>query len=195
MRYSLNVTYDCNWHCSYCIIETHKQPKRTLSDVLKNLKSIPRGAGVSLSGGEPGLMNEEDVRLILWNLDGKDCPVDLLTNGLFLKRYGHIKPIMEKIGTIHYHCVENLTDNIEFPDLDQNFVDYQIIINNENHNHLETFLDKYSHIQFSIVPSKNIEVLNKKKAFNIIKNHKHRMTDRSISEFFECACESVTYLD
>jgi len=195
MRYSLNITYQCNWTCTYCIIETHEQPERTIVDVLKHLPSIPRGSGVSLSGGEPGLVSEADIRLILWQLAGKECPVDLLTNGLFLKRYGHIKAIMDKIGTVHYHCVENLLDDIEFPDLDQAKVDYQIIVNDYNYENLSEFLDRYPSITFSIVPSKNIEVLNKKKAFNIIKNLRHRMTDRSISEFFEDACDSVTYLD
>ena len=194
MRYSLNVTYVCNWYCTYCIIDTHNQPKRTQRNVLDDIKTIPVGSKVTLSSGEPGLLTEKEIRLVIWLLKNKGCSIDLLTNGLFLSKYLD-NTIMDDIDTIHYHCVENLTDDIEFTELESPKYDYQIIVNNYNYDYLIEFLNRYPDIKFSIVPSKNVEVLDKKKAFSILKNLRHHMTQRSIKEFFECACDDVKYLD
>jgi organic radical activating enzyme len=191
MNYSLNCTYDCNWNCSYCIIETHTRPKRDIEKVFKDIEKIPNKSNVSLGGGEPGLLSLENIIKIIKKLKNKNCTIDLLTNGLFLENFGELS-IMKEFDTIHYHCVQNLDDNIKFPNLEN--VDYQIVVNNKNFENLESFLKKYPEIKFSIIPSKNIEPLSKSKAFDIIRKYKHRMTERSISEFFDCACEGTKYI-
>jgi organic radical activating enzyme len=193
VNYSLNVTYDCNWNCDYCIIDTHNKPKRKFEKVLKDIDSIPEKSNVSLGGGEPGMLEYDDICKIVKKLKDKKCNIDLLTNGLFIKKYINTE-IMNDIDTIHYHCVEDLKDDIEFINIPYKDVDYIIIITNDNYKYLESFLNKYPNIMFSITPSMNVKPLNKKIMFQIIKKYKHRMTERSIKEFFYCACEGVRYI-
>jgi organic radical activating enzyme len=193
MNFSLNITYDCNWNCDYCIIDTHNKSKRKLKQVLEDIDLLPNKSNISLGGGEPGMLEYNEIYEIIKKLKDKECNIDLLTNGLFIKEFINTE-IMKNIDTIHYHCVENLKDNIEFTEILDKDVDYIIIITDDNYKYLESFLNKYSNITFSITPSMNVKPLSKKIMFEIIKKYKHRMTKRSIKEFFYCACEGVKYV-
>ena len=40
MNYCLMATYKCNWHCPYCITNTHMQEDVKDSEILKKLNEI-----------------------------------------------------------------------------------------------------------------------------------------------------------
>jgi len=187
MRYNLNVTNKCNWNCSYCITDVHNMKKRPLISIIEDIRSLEDGCEITLSGGEPGLLSEEDILSIFKELDSKKINnVDLTTNGKFIENYPHL---LDKFSTIHYHCVESLRDEIEF----FGDYDYTIIVTEEEFPLLEDFLKKYPEIQFSIIGARLYNPITMKTKLSMIRKYKSRMTQRSISENLEEECLQIGY--
>lgn len=143
---------------------------------------------VTLCGGEPGTLSEPEVKEVFNSLEEKKCEIDILTNGLFIKRYSQY---LDRIDTVEYHCVENLEDNIEFPDLDQNKFNYLIIITNNNHTKVDAFLDRYPKIKFRLVcNSKQGESLKRSIGFNLLTRNKNKIAKSSFDFLFCYSCKS-----
>ena len=191
-RLALITTYKCNWNCAYCIVDTHeKQKKSPISSyaLFEKAKKVPAGSEVTLCGGEPGFLKEDQVEELLNLFKQKGCSLGLLTNGLFIKRYPQY---LGQFDTVEYHCVESLEDDIEFPDLDQIKFNYLIIVTNENYDQVDGFLDRYPHIKFRIVSnSKRGEELKRYDGFKLLMKNKHRIREDSFSLLFSynCNCE------
>lgn len=190
--YSINTTYKCNWTCSYCLVDTHNQPDRPFEEVIADLMKLPDGCTLSLCGGEPGTLSPVNMDILFDIISHKKISqVDVLTNGLFIKRH---KKHLAHVDTIHYHCVQSLDDDIIFYDLPDNVtLEYCLVVTTAEYDKLDTFLARYPHIVFDIKPARIHEALSKQQTIQIYKNHKHQMTQSSIYELFHPSCNPVGY--
>jgi organic radical activating enzyme len=165
-HYCLIITYECNWNCPYCIIDTHKRIINK-EQVLKNINTIEDNSIITISGGEPGTQTLEFLEYLFSILFKKNCTLELTTNGLFLKKYPHL---YNKFESILYHCSENLNNNIiKFQDPD-NKIQYQLIITNENYIRLEEFINKNIDITFQLQADVKLNKLIGIKIWNKYKN-------------------------
>lgn len=188
-QYSILVTYKCNWNCDYCITETHESQKKSPIrdiDLMEKVDSIPPGEQTSLSGGEPGLLSKTILKEVISRLEAKNCPIDLLTNGLFIKEHPEF---LNHFENVQYHCVENIENEIEFPDLDQKKYEYVLILTNKNIDQAGKFIEKYPHIIFRV--SANFhrnQRLDRTKGFQFIQKYKNRITVDGLMSIFENRC-------
>lgn len=177
----LPVTYKCDWHCSYCCAFTHDQPDVNFDELIEKAIELPAGTYVSLTGGEPGLLSKTKMNKLIKILKDKDCVIDVLTNGLFIKKH---RDLMKYMGKVVYHCLEYLNDGeIQFPNED---VDYVLIV--EPHDLEENVLkvmDKYPNIRFRLVPTKLIDGDRKMyfKFIKFFKAHSDRLSSLTMKEF------------
>ena len=117
--------------------------------MIAKVKSIPNRSYVTLSGGEPGMIDRPYVLEIMQILADKSCIVNLNTNGLFLKRY---PDIADTFNSIIYHCSEDLDKRIEIFKT-RCELRYMIVVNDDNFHKLKTFLTYNNNIKFDIVPA------------------------------------------
>jgi organic radical activating enzyme len=179
----LFVTNRCNWFCDYCLVDTHNQPDKSFEDVMIDVHSIPAESEVTLSGGEPGLLSRSQLTEILETLKAKNCVIDLLTNGTFIRKYSDM---LHYFDTILYHCLEYLTDEeIEYPKLDQTKVKYILVTENENleDGTLLNVMNKYTHIKFLIFPeARPRRKINMIKLYRFVTEHKDRLYPNTLEE-------------
>lgn len=181
-EYELVVTYKCNWNCTFCAVDTHNQPKLPIEDIEEKIKKIEFGSEVTLSGGEVGTMSMNDIVYIITLLELKQCKLSLNTNGLFIKKYPEL---LNKFKEILYHCSEDLTEIEVMPDeFNSSFTKYMIVVDDMNFKNLDSFLNKYSHIKFDIVPSTMPEgvdlcTLSYKNKVKIFTKYQKHMTEES----------------
>jgi len=181
----LVITYKCDWDCSYCLIDTHNQPNRPYKEVKEDAIKIPSNTEVTLSGGETGLMPRRQLVELIDILKSKNCDLDLLTNGLFIKKH---LDLLSNFKEVFYHCVEYLTDehSIKYPDLDQNKFVYILVVIDEDleSGSLIRMMDRYPHIKFLVLPdtrrSHKISLIKFRK---FITQYKDRVHERTLSEF------------
>ncbi|MFG1493391.1 radical SAM protein [Halobacteriovorax sp. ZH4_bin.1] len=190
-EFTIITTYNCNWDCSYCIIDTHKRNKTSPISkemLLGKIYSVTEGAQVSLSGGEPGLIDPVTMEKVFQHLVKLNCTIDVFTNGLFIKRYGD--KYLKYVDEVLYHCVENLDQEIEYPNMDEEQFTYVIIVTNDNHHMVDDFLDKYSHLSFKLsCNSKHGQTLNRGDAFKLFMRNKHRISEDSFETLFRYHCD------
>jgi organic radical activating enzyme len=181
----LPLTNKCNWHCDYCVADIHNQPELPYEEVLRRVHLIRPGTEVTFGGGEPGLLKREQLEEIIRILKDKDCVIDLLTNGLFFKRH---MPLISVFGKIHYHCVEYLPDDIEFPDLQKDYdhIFYALVVTNTNFldGSIHEMIRRYPHIKFLLLPDVRSQ---KKISLNLMMKffdeHGHKVHPGSLQEF------------
>jgi len=169
-EFCLSITFDCNWNCSYCVADTHNN-NITIKDVLDNIKHIEHGSEVTITGGEPGLVNESDMELIFQKLREKECKIDITTNGLFIKKY---QKYYNEIESYLYHCSDKLLD-LEIYDDPDNKIEYMIVIDDLNINNLDSFLENapiYIRLDAAYSLMNGKSSLSKKNILNIIKKYK-----------------------
>lgn len=144
----VEVTHECNWNCPYCAIHTHELPRITSRQLKEKIDGIPAFSNVTISGGEPGMLEEHDIDYILDTLEGRKCTIFLNTNGLFLRRY---PSKISRFKQIVYHCSENLDgDDDIIKDIPCD-TRYMIVVNDDNFRKLEAFLESHPDIRFDIV--------------------------------------------
>lgn len=83
-KLNLLVTEQCNLKCSYCINKNKKNKPfdpKLLYRISPELYDL-----IVLCGGEPGLLNKEDLNLIKEKINYEK--IKIFTNGLFLKKHG-----------------------------------------------------------------------------------------------------------
>ena len=176
----LPVTYKCDWDCDYCCAFTHDQPDVIFSELIMTVDSIPPNSNVSITGGEPGLLTKSKLQEVIIKLRSKQCTIDLFTNGLFIKKHPEL---VDKVDRIVYHCLEYLSDDIQFPNLS---VDYIIVVNSEDFDdNILNVMDRYPHIKFRVVPTIILDANNKMytKFIKFIKEHKDRLHEDTMMEF------------
>ncbi|AYF45772.1 hypothetical protein BALOs_2783 [Halobacteriovorax sp. BALOs_7] len=156
--------------------------------LLEKIYNVTEGATVSLSGGEPGLIDPKTMEKVFEHLVKLNCTIDVFTNGLFIKRYGD--KYLQYIDEVLYHCVETLDQEIEFPDMDEEQVTYVIIVTNDNHHMVDDFLDKYPHISFKLACNmKHGQTLNRGDAFKLFMRNKKRISEDSFETLFRYHCD------
>jgi organic radical activating enzyme len=179
----LPLTNKCNWHCNYCVVDIHNRPELPFEEVLSKVKDIEPGSEVTFSGGEPGILKREELELLIKILKDKNCVIDLLTNGLFFKRH---MPLVHEFGKIHYHCVEYLPDDIEFPNLEFDHVFYGLVVTNTNFldGSIHTMINKYPHIKFLLLPDvRSQKKINLNLMMDFFNEHGDKVHPYSLNEF------------
>lgn len=148
---TLRFTYSCNWSCSYCAIRNCKEKDLIITheNILACINKIPNNSIVTISGGEPGLIEKQKIIQYLNLVKPKTKKLYLETNGLFIEKY---PDLLNYFDEILYHC----TSDLELPKIDLNSLDntiyrFLLIIHDDNINFLETFLKNYSNIKFDII--------------------------------------------
>ena len=146
--YCLAVTYQCNWKCDYCCVDTHNRVEPTFERVMELANRVEPGMHVSLTGGEPGMMDEELLIKLLDLFEAKGCIIGVNTNGLFFIKYPHH---MHRINDYRYHCSEDLTNKIYIPEGYENLnIKFLVVVTDKNFGNLQKFLDKNPGIDFVI---------------------------------------------
>jgi len=138
---TLPITYNCNWHCSYCIVDTHNN-NIINKQVLKNIEIIPDGSFVHIEGGEPGMVDRDTLINYLKILTEKKCILTLNTNGLFLQKYSDLLYFFKDVV---YHCVEELQDRKDIKIYNINIpITYMLLVDNDSIDDLEYYINKYN---------------------------------------------------
>lgn len=181
----LVITYKCNWFCDYCLNDTHHQPERSFQEVLEDANNIPPNTEVTISGGETGLMSRKRLQEIIDVLEAKNCQLDLLTNGLFIKKH---EPLLKHFTEVWYHCLEYLNDDkeIEYPDLDQNKFVYIIVATESDldSNTLVNTIERYPHIKFLVLPeNRSGRRINFNKFKKFVDQYRDRIHPRTYEEW------------
>jgi organic radical activating enzyme len=152
---------------------------------LNKVHAIEPGTEVTFGGGEPGLLKREQLELIINILKEKDCVIDLLTNGLFFKRH---MELVNVFGKIHYHCVEYLPGDIEFPNLGEQFdhILYGLVVTDVNflNGSIHEMIDRYPHIKFLLLPDvRNQKKINLNLMMDFFNKHGDKVHPESLQEF------------
>ena len=181
----LPLTYKCNWHCDYCVVDTHNQPDLPYQEVLRRVHLIEPNSEVTFGGGEPGLLKREQLEELIGILKTKDCVIDLLTNGLFFKRH---LPLIKEFGKIHYHCVEYLPSAIEFPNLQKEYdhIFYVLVVTNSNFldGSIHEMIHRYPDIQFLLLPDVRAQrKINLNLMMEFFRDHGNKVHPNSLQEF------------
>lgn len=179
----LPLTNKCNWFCDYCVADIHNQPELPFEEVLKRVNAIEPGTEVTFGGGEPGLLKREELELIIKILKDKGCVIDLLTNGTFFRRH---EPLVHEFGKIHYHCVEYLPGDIEFPNLPYDHVFYGLVVRNGDFisGNIHIMINKYPHIKFLLLPDvRSQKKINLNLMMKFFNEHGDKVHPFSLDEF------------
>ena len=194
----LILTYECNWKCDYCCVDTHNAPSISKDQIIEKLNKVIPGYNVTLSGGEVGTMAKEDILFILDFLDDIKCPISLNTNGLFLKKY---KDLINRFEYILYHCSEDLVTKPKFCDTDGVNIDYMLVVSDNNIEHLDSFLTRYNNVEFHVVaatqPLGGLEVtLSNENRYKIMKKRYKNISKESLKRLIikEKAFDSIIYI-
>ena len=189
-NYCVTVTYTCNWDCSYCCTDTHSQPEPSMESILAKIDTIAPGSHTSLSGGEPGMLSDENMDIVLTALEAKQCLIGVNTNGLFFHNH---KKHMHRIYDYVYHCSFDLRNRVYQPvnheELD---IDYVVVVTNEAYPRLKEFLIKNSHVKIIVysadkytVRGKPGEFLDHKHRIKLYQEHKHLMDTSRLGYLFD----------
>jgi len=167
LTYCLTVTNKCNWNCEYCISDTHNN-NRIYEDALDLVKTIPDNSNVAISGGEPGLLTQEQLMKIILLLKDKNSIISIKSNGQIFKH----KEVLKEIDSIQYHCSENLDINdIVIKDY-KDLTKFLVVITDNNIHNLRNFLEYHNDIEIEIIPSVFIKPLSKKNLILLYKEFK-----------------------
>jgi len=190
MEVVLYVTNKCNWNCDYCITDTHSVDNKVFDELLKKVRDLPDIINsIVLSGGEPGMLSEEQIKILFDILLDANYEINLQTNGLFLEKYPEY---LRYINHIQYHCVESLKDDIIFYDTDIDNIDYLIVVKKSEYHLLDEFMEKYPDITFSIMGEKKVNPISISQKIKMIQKWRHRMSEYSIVENLEdCGCKVI----
>jgi organic radical activating enzyme len=181
----LILTFKCDWTCKYCLVDTHNQPNRPFKDVREDAINIAPGTEVTFAGGETGMVPRRHLVELIDILKSKGCELDLLTNGLFIKKHA---PLLEHFNEVWYHCVEYLTDDhsIVYPDLDQSKFMYILVAIDDDieSGALARMIDRYPHIKFLVLPDNRRSHRVSLTAFRKFMNeYGDRVHERTMSEW------------
>lgn len=181
-KYEVILTYECNWNCEYCSVNTHNN-HITNDMAISKLLSIPECSIVTLSGGEIGLLDKKIIEEFLKILNFKNCELQLNTNGFFLEKYPEL---LVNFNKIYYHCSEDLNVTDHIIKLQNESIYYMLVVHDKNYHKLDNFINKHNDIVFHIVPAstpntgiKGSPELCKNNKINILKKYGNILTTES----------------
>jgi organic radical activating enzyme len=195
-EYSIITTYHCNWTCSYCIREGDGKC-RPIEDVFEAAHKIPKGATVSLSGGEPGTLPEESLMELMTILTDKGCKVDICSNGQIFK----YPAVVGMANSVWYHCSMDMEiDDVVIKTGDPK-VEYMVVVTDNNFHNLTPFIEKHGDIQINIVPAIKGEHLKSSgntlsfgNAIKILRLYRDRVSEENLElllSFGDCGCDDI----
>ncbi len=185
MNYELSVTNRCNWHCDYCLVDTHERDFLRFGTVLDKIDLMKNNSSVTLSGGEPGMLANVEVQNLFEKLNKKNITIDLLTNGLFLDWHSDY---LTSIGEVFYHCVEDLAKRTDITHLEYKNKDdfyYILVVSTEDllNDDILYYFSKYPDIKFvlsaNVKPGERVDI---SKFLIFIERYKHHIHPRTKEE-------------
>ena len=150
-EYAITLTYDCNWHCPYCAVRNvYDRRQTTKEDVLRKIDLIENGSSVTFFGGEPGLVDKDDLLLYIRALTLKFCDLELETNGTFIKKYPEL---LKYFKEVRYHCSSDLDEGKiqKIVPIGNEVYRYLIVVHDGNFNKLKSFLELNNDIIFDVI--------------------------------------------
>ncbi len=195
----LVVTYDCNWHCDYCCVDTHNKPEITLEDLQAKLEKVTPGYNVTLSGGEVGMLSYNKLAMIIDKLQQKNCPISLNTNGLFLDKYPEL---IKHFEYILYHCSEDLIKSPKEYSIPFGAkLEYMLVVTDNNIHRLEMFLHQHKATTFHVVaatqPEDGLDVtLSNENRYAIMAKRYNNISKESLNRLIvkEKEFDSIIYI-
>ena len=180
--FSVYITHECNWHCSYCH-NANEHYDYNIDQIMYNINMIKpyldRAEVLCLTGGEPGLVPEDILRYVLNSTNTKWT---ICTNGTFIKNNYH-KLFEKNIKKIYYHAIKDLAESAQFIKYDIPNIVYYVIINNDNIQYLKKFIQTNQDI--IIAPKvehprvkKDIDIENIIQLYDIINEYSNICPDR-----------------
>lgn len=172
-EYCIILTYQCNWNCPYCIVDTHNQKEVSFKDIIKKVESVEYNSEVNLSGGEPGLLSTDNLLYIIEKLKFKNCIIRVITNGEFFKNHPSLLHLVDKY---YYHASDDLNINDEVYINSDLEIAHVLVIHDNNIQNLNNFLNKNKDIKFKLIGADDSNkpgapTLNKMNAIKIINEH------------------------
>ena len=149
IKLKLFITAKCNWRCSYCFRQDWPLEVNPKSDELI-YKFLPKICEISddifLTGGEIGTMKPSTLEFIFESIKDKMKIIRVATNGSWFKtpsykKYGNLPNLR-----ILHHCVQDLSDEIQYPIVENGIHDF--VITEDNWTEVEGFLKRYPDITF-----------------------------------------------
>jgi organic radical activating enzyme len=137
MEYCITVTFDCNWNCDYCVINTHNAHIADMSNI-NDIDKIKNGSHVNISGGEPGLVSEELLLEIIKKLREKSCFIQINSNGTIFR----MPKVVEKVDHVFYHCTKDFDINDKINRDFKHITSYMAVVSNKNWEKVDAFLEK-----------------------------------------------------
>lgn len=147
--YTLDVTYECNWFCPYCVCDTHSQLKRSFETVLEKLKEVENDSILSLSGGEPGMLSEDQLKQIVKIAKEKNCRLEVITNGTIF----NYPKICKDIDLFYYHCSIDLNHRGQVNKKYKDKCFFTVNAYDSNMSRITKFFEVNSDIAITIVPT------------------------------------------
>jgi len=195
--YCISVTFECNWDCNYCCVDTHNKVEPTQEFILDQARSVEPGSTVSLTGGEPGLISEDFLVKILAILQEKGCRIKVNTNGMFFRKFPQY---LDQIYGFLYHASIDLRNKVWLPkgyeDLN---INYLIVVDDDSFPRLPTFLERNSHIEFTIrsadkciVHGKPGSALSPSNRIKLYTQFKHLIDEEDLPNLFS-RCRDTQY--
>lgn len=149
-EFVISVTFNCNWTCSYCSIRNKYDYRNNVSieSIYKSIDQVKYNSIVTLTGGEPGLLDYNIILSIIQRLKNKNVTLYLETNGLFILRHALL---LNYFHEILYHCSQDLNEDDIILNVPHKNIRYILIIHDNNILKLKKFILKYQHIKFDII--------------------------------------------
>jgi organic radical activating enzyme len=157
--FTLYLTYKCNWFCDYCSEDTHNRNEVTVEDIQRKLSEIPANSDVAITGGEPGILSKDVLKMVFDDLTAKNCFINVNTNGLFFKRHPELCDIPQ---SFLYHCSEHLTeDELYIPNfIPREKIDFLLVVTDETYKRLDYYIEKYPNIKFLLFGADRVQYDN-----------------------------------
>lgn len=178
----VTVTYDCNWDCPYCIADTHATGHVDFSDAIKFVESLEPNSYAVISGGEPGLLTDNQLLDVISILRKKNCKIKINTNGEIFK----YPEVVAAVDSVWYHCSVNM-DIDDY--VNKNFLEktrFIVIVTDNNIKNLDGFLSKHDDIRIGIIPARKGRMNRKGETLSIhnrmklINKYKDRMSEYNL---------------
>lgn len=159
----LLLTNICNKSCSYCLTDCQNISTPDMRSLDKeklyklNSLSLSSYTEISIAGGEPGLVAEPSLWDLFNYLYARNVGPEkilILTNGLFLKRYGRRFDMF----CYDYH-VTSADDFVDFSPLNLSMT-HSYVVNDDNIFDLKSLLKTAKHVKIDVVLDKNLDSIS-----------------------------------
>ena len=172
VNFKLILTAKCNWSCDYCFrkfdnpITTKDDAKEINERIIKYSPLISTLTdNVLFTGGEPGTV-KPSILEFLFDIFKEMRIFRFATNGSWFKTPSFTK--YKDIENFHilYHCVQDLTKEIEYHAPDVKSVKHTFVIIEDNLHQVSKFLSRYPNITFFPLYDLRKRSLPSKKFYN-----------------------------